>query len=318
MIDWTSRDQTYSARRPSTASWESVSSVDSTAWDAPSDLQPCWDIWAPLSKEHSKFGLGLSPPYSHHDESRFWPSAKPATVSAQPQTIPHNPWRTPSNHLASPPLTPQTSPLQRAVSIPSQGELAALVSAGDSPLYIVQFKGGRLEVFCGAPNVQHHVNEIVIVDADRGQDVGQVIATNVSPVQAGYLKWRQHQERQHVLSLTGAKESLGPPNVHSPNFVLRSATPAEISQMTAKTADEAKALALCAHKIRERNLDMVVVDAEYQWDRRKLTFFYRVGQRVDFRDLVRDLFRTYKTRIWMCAVGTNGNNDLALLNSPHF
>jgi len=47
---------------------------------------------------------------------------------------------------------------------------------------------------------------------------------------------------------------------------------------------------------------MQVRDAEYQWDRRKLTFFYTASHRIDFRDLVRDLFRLYKTRIWMCAV----------------
>jgi hypothetical protein len=47
---------------------------------------------------------------------------------------------------------------------------------------------------------------------------------------------------------------------------------------------------------------MEVLDGEYQWDRRKLTFFYIASQRIDFRDLVRDLFKIYKTRIWMCAV----------------
>ena len=44
---------------------------------------------------------------------------------------------------------------------------------------------------------------------------------------------------------------------------------------------------------------MNVVDAEYQFDRHKLTFFFEAEGRVDFRDLVRDLFSIYKTRIWM-------------------
>lgn len=47
---------------------------------------------------------------------------------------------------------------------------------------------------------------------------------------------------------------------------------------------------------------MDVVDAEYQWDRNKLTFYFIADRRIDFRELVRDLFRIYKTRIWMCAV----------------
>ena len=47
---------------------------------------------------------------------------------------------------------------------------------------------------------------------------------------------------------------------------------------------------------------MKLVDAEYQFDRKKLIFYYSTSRRIDFRDLVRELFRIYKTRIWMCAV----------------
>ncbi len=47
-------------------------------------------------------------------------------------------------------------------------------------------------------------------------------------------------------------------------------------------------------------------------DRNKLTFYFAAERRIDFRELVRDLFRIYKTRIWMCAVD---KNRAALLNS---
>jgi len=63
---------------------------------------------------------------------------------------------------------------------------------------------------------------------------------------------------------------------------------------------------------------MEVVDAEYQWDRRKLTFYFVADKRIDFRELVRELFRyvrssfpgfpyspfhrLYKTRIWMASL----------------
>lgn len=45
---------------------------------------------------------------------------------------------------------------------------------------------------------------------------------------------------------------------------------------------------------------MEILDAEWQWDRRKLTFYYTSDQRVDFRELVRELFRIWKTRVWLC------------------
>lgn len=44
---------------------------------------------------------------------------------------------------------------------------------------------------------------------------------------------------------------------------------------------------------------MEILDAEWQWDRRKLTFYYTADQRVDFRELVRELFRIWKTRVWL-------------------
>lgn len=55
---------------------------------------------------------------------------------------------------------------------------------------------------------------------------------------------------------------------------------------------------------------MEITDAEWQWDRRKLTFFYLADQRVDFRELVRELFRLYKTRIWFCSL-TETYRDIA-------
>jgi len=73
-------------------------------------------------------------------------------------------------------------------------------------------------------------------------------------------------------------------------------------QLSPKMEEERRALALCQTKIRQRKLQMEVVDAEYQWDRRKLTYFFVADRRIDFRELVRELFKVYKTRIWMCAV----------------
>jgi hypothetical protein len=40
-------------------------------------------------------------------------------------------------------------------------------------------------------------------------------------------------------------------------------------------------------------------------DRRKLTFYFVADRRIDFRDLVKELFKIYKTRIWLCSCGTN-------------
>jgi hypothetical protein len=93
-----------------------------------------------------------------------------------------------------------------------------------------------------------------------------------------------------------------------------------------KMQDEAKALALCQQKVKQKALPMEVVDAEFQvclpsplfpfflcrlqrheltnvlsdstnvqWDRRKLTFYFVAERRIDFRELVRELFRRKRT-----------------------
>jgi hypothetical protein len=58
-------------------------------------------------------------------------------------------------------------------------------------------------------------------------------------------------------------------------------------------------------------LPMNILDAEYQFDRHKLTYYFEADRRIDFRDLVSELFSLYKTRIWMQQVDTSavGAND---------
>ena len=52
-------------------------------------------------------------------------------------------------------------------------------------------------------------------------------------------------------------------------------------------------------KVKELGLPMLITDAEYQMDGKKLTFYYTASKYVDFRNLVRVLFKTFSTRIWM-------------------
>ncbi len=46
-------------------------------------------------------------------------------------------------------------------------------------------------------------------------------------------------------------------------------------------------------------MSVMIMEAEYQFDRNKLTIYYDSTVRIDFRELVRDLFSAYKTRIWL-------------------
>jgi cell fate regulator YaaT (PSP1 superfamily) len=56
-------------------------------------------------------------------------------------------------------------------------------------------------------------------------------------------------------------------------------------------------------KARQHRLDMKVSDAEWQWDRGKLTLYFTAEKRVDFRALVRDLAAAFRTRIELRQIG---------------
>jgi len=88
-------------------------------------------------------------------------------------------------------------------------------------------------------------------------------------------------------------------NISDMKRIMRAATNDEISLLEVKREEEDELLKICSTKVKQRGLPMTVVDAEYQYDRNKLTFFFQAEGRVDFRELVRDLFSIYKTRIWM-------------------
>jgi len=66
-----------------------------------------------------------------------------------------------------------------------------------------------------------------------------------------------------------------------------------------------RALRVIREKVLQRHLPMIILDAEYQFDRHKLVFFFEADRRIDFRELVSDLFSLYKTRIWMQQVDTS-------------
>jgi hypothetical protein len=163
------------------------------------------------------------------------------------------------------------------------------------PLYIVEFKAGRTDYFYISEKSGLIIknNDLVIVEADRGKDLGKVVASNITNYQQIQAYQAQHADDGMELQ----KDM----QIH-PKRIYRLAQKAEIDMLIAKCQDEIKAKSLCQTKVRQKKLPMEIVDAEFQWDRKKLTFYFVSDRRIDFRELVRELFKIYKTRIWMCAV----------------
>jgi hypothetical protein len=139
------------------------------------------------------------------------------------------------------------------------------------------------------------VGTYIKVEADRGEDLGIIIGRVKNPI-------------TRSTSIGGGSFGGGmgelPPTAGAGaggdlKKIIRLATHDEVSLLAIKREQEEELLNVCRTKTRQRGMPMHVVDAEYQFDRHKLTFFFEADTRIDFRELVRDLFSIYKTRIWM-------------------
>jgi cell fate regulator YaaT (PSP1 superfamily) len=79
------------------------------------------------------------------------------------------------------------------------------------------------------------------------------------------------------------------------------ATITERQQLPTKQSMESEALKV-ANRVAFDVIGMrglTIYDAEYTFDGNKLTFYYKSEIHVDFRELVKDMFARFKTRIWM-------------------
>ncbi|OKL59546.1 hypothetical protein UA08_05360 [Talaromyces atroroseus] len=200
-------------------------------------------------------------------------------------------------------------------------------------LYIVTFKCHRADVFYIQEDTGLQVNpgNLVIVEADRGTDLGTIQHANVTWQEAKELKEKLAEEHYKCLMMfsrqaqNGASNvvnsglgnrsavgGMGPTGTHGahepqsteikPKLIKRLAQNHEILTLRDKEGNEAKAKRVCQQKVVEHRLNMEILDAEFQMDWKKLTFYYFADSYINFNSLVTDLFKIYKTRIWMSAI----------------
>jgi len=154
------------------------------------------------------------------------------------------------------------------------------------PLVVgVRFRpAGKVYYFDASGFEDLEVGEYVIVETVKGQEAGQVI-----------LGPREISPEEVVGQLKG---------------VVRRAEAWELAQMQHYRTREHEALLRCREKVAEHGLPMKVVKAEYNFDGSHLTFYFTAERRVDFRELVRDLARTFKTRIELRQIGVRDEAKL--------
>jgi cell fate regulator YaaT (PSP1 superfamily) len=135
----------------------------------------------------------------------------------------------------------------------------------------VEFKRNRKGFFFNNSSLELYPGDFVVVEVEKGIDLGRVA-----------------QIGRHII-LKDLKDE--------PKAILRKANEEDLEKFDANRSEEFKAFKIGREYIERRNLNMKLVEVEYQLDTNKLTFFFTSDQRVDFRELVKDLAAKYRTRI---------------------
>jgi cell fate regulator YaaT (PSP1 superfamily) len=160
------------------------------------------------------------------------------------------------------------------------------------PILEVSFKGNRRDYFAADTDTAV-LDGYVIVEADRGEDLGRVTATGAIA------------ERKCSGCSTGCAAPV------PEKRALRVAREEEIHRSLTLRADEPRVRQVVREKVAHHRLKMKVTEAEWQFDRNKLTVYFTAERRVDFRELVKDLARTFRTRIELKQIGVR--DEAALL-----
>ena len=147
----------------------------------------------------------------------------------------------------------------------------------------VAFRGNRKEFFGWDGEAPPATLTSVIVEADRGEDLGTVHAV-------GDLAAKRN---------SGCAHGCGEPV----RKALRVATKRDVRQGESLQRANDDARQRAADKVRAAHLQMKISDAEWQWDKKKLTLYFTAEKRVDFRNLVRDLAAAFRTRIELKQIG---------------
>ena len=141
----------------------------------------------------------------------------------------------------------------------------------------IQFRPGQKVYYFDPAGISCQVGDHLIIETARGPEYG---------------------------ICTGGNHNIRQRDVVAPlRCVLRHATAQDEKTVAENRAKEKRAYEVCLQKIAEHQLDMQLVSAEYAFDGSKILFFFTADERVDFRELVKNLASIFHTRIELRQIG---------------
>ena len=151
------------------------------------------------------------------------------------------------------------------------------VAREDVEVVDIQFRPGQKIYFFDPDGAAYAPGDHVIIDTARGAEFG---------------------------ICAGGNHRIPPKEVVAPlRKVLRKTTPQDEKTVAENQAKEKRAYEVCMQKIADHGLDMQLVSAEVAFDGSKILFYFTADERVDFRELVKNLASVFHTRIELRQIG---------------
>ncbi|WP_419784857.1 regulatory iron-sulfur-containing complex subunit RicT [Pseudodesulfovibrio sp.] len=144
---------------------------------------------------------------------------------------------------------------------------------------------GQVYYFTSGPFVVRE-GQHVIVKTDQGMGLGKVILIRQAPVEMA----------------TEDEEGYKP--------IYRLANDEDMDAVAENTAQSKDAFAFCRKCVSRLGLGMKLVDVEVFFDRSKMIFYFTAPGRIDFRELIKDLVREYRTRIELRQIGVRHETQM--------
>ncbi len=159
--------------------------------------------------------------------------------------------------------------------------------SGEAPfnIYEVRFKNGRKHFFKNSESLSISMGDVVAVEGNPGHDVGVVSL-------AGELVKVQMKKRKVFFDDENIKK------------IYRKATQRDIDIWQRARDRELETQTRGREIVSRLGLKMKLSDVEFQGDGNKATFYYTAENRVDFRQLIRDLASVFSIRIEMKQIGS--------------
>lgn len=148
----------------------------------------------------------------------------------------------------------------------------------------VRFRNAGKSYYFDPSGLSLHMNDRVIVETARGVEMGIISIPEME------------------VEDDKAKQPL--------KEIMRKATEEDIKRVEENIVKEKDAYRIGQQKIREHNLEMKLVQTEYTFDRNKLLFYFTADDRVDFRELVKDLASVFRTRIELRQIGVRDETKI--------